>query len=205
MRKASLGSERIGVLIENLPQMFQLLSEQVQSLSTLISACFDEILDDDELRCRMDIIDELYSCAEDIDDIAVKFADAITDRVYEYETKTLVIPNVSPSEALSALMDDRGLKQSDLKSVASQSIVSDIVNGKRTMNLEQVKGFSSFFNVPVETFMGHKKNHREYGGFFKETEVVLCLPSVTGLEERSNQIWSFYSSYSCRLYQYFFL
>lgn len=154
MRKASLGSERIGVLIENLPQMFQILSEQVQSLSTLFSACFDEILDDDELQCRMDIIDELYSCADDINDIAVRFADAITDRVYEYETKTLVIPNVSPSEALSALMDDRGLKQSDLKSVTSQSIVSDIVNGKRTMNLEQVKGFASFFNVPVETFMG---------------------------------------------------
>jgi len=154
MRKASLGSEGIGGLIENLPQVLQIFSEQLYSVSVLMSACMDPVENDEDLQQRMDIIDELYSCAEDIEHVAVKFADLVTDRVYEYEKKMRNVPNVSPSEALVSFMQDRNLKQKDLNSVASQSIISDLINGKRAMNLEQVKGFATFFNVPVETFMG---------------------------------------------------
>jgi len=154
MRKASLGSEGIGGLIENLPQVLQIFSEQLYSVSVLMSACMDPVENDEDLQQRMDIIDELYSCAEDIEHVAVKFADLVTDRVYEYEKKMRNVPSVSPSEALVSFMQDRNLKQKDLNSVASQSIISDLINGKRAMNLEQVKGFATFFNVPVETFMG---------------------------------------------------
>ena len=154
MRKASLGSEGIGGLIENLPQMLHGFSEQLHSVSILMSACMEPVTDDHDLQERMAIIDELYSCAEDIDHVAIKFADLVTDRVYEYEKKNRNVPNVSPSEALSYCIKERGLRQADLKSVASQSIISELINGKRVMNIDQVKGFAAFFDVPVETFMG---------------------------------------------------
>ncbi|HBR0482757.1 TPA: helix-turn-helix transcriptional regulator [Klebsiella pneumoniae] len=55
---------------------------------------------------------------------------------------------------MSYFIKERGLRQADLKSVASQSIISELINGKRVMNIDQVKGFAAFFDVPVETFMG---------------------------------------------------
>ena len=45
------------------------------------------------------------------------------------------------------------LKQSDLKHIAPQSVISDILNGKRAINLAQAKGFSEYFNLPFETFI----------------------------------------------------
>lgn len=45
------------------------------------------------------------------------------------------------------------LKQSDLKHIAPQSVISDILNGKRTIYLAQAKGFSEYFNLPFETFI----------------------------------------------------
>jgi HTH-type transcriptional regulator/antitoxin HigA len=154
MRKASLGSEGIGGLIENLPLLLNSVSEQLSSVSYLLSACLEPVENDEDLQSRMAIIDELYAYAEDIEHIAIKFADLISDRVYEYEVKNREIPNVSPDEALAFFMKDRGVRQVDLRDIASQSVVSEIIHKKRSMSVEQVKGFSKFFGVPLETFMG---------------------------------------------------
>ena len=41
----------------------------------------------------------------------------------------------------------------DLMDIAPQSVISDILNGKRAINLAQAKGFSEYFNLPFETFI----------------------------------------------------
>ena len=56
------------------------------------------------------------------------------------------MPKVPAVEMLKGLMD----KQSDLKHIAPQSVISDILNGKRDINLAQAKGFSV-------TKIGHPK------------------------------------------------
>ena len=56
------------------------------------------------------------------------------------------MPKVPAVEMLKGLMD----KQSDLKYIAPQSMISDILNGKRDINLAQAKGFSV-------TKIGHPK------------------------------------------------
>ncbi|PHM74421.1 helix-turn-helix domain-containing protein [Xenorhabdus kozodoii] len=155
MRKTSLVTyEGIDGLIEILPQMMQSISEQLSPLALLFSACIEPIENDNDLTARMALIDELYSYAEDTEHAAAKFADLITDRVYEYEAKNRQMPNVTPREALSYFMKERGVRQIDLRDIATQSVISEILHGKRSMNIGQVKGFAKFFNVPVETFMG---------------------------------------------------
>ncbi|BET97968.1 helix-turn-helix domain-containing protein [Xenorhabdus taiwanensis] len=155
MRKTSLVTyKRIDGLIEILPQMMQSISEQISPLALLFSACIEPVENDEDLNARMALIDELYSYAKDTEHDAAKFADFITDRVYEYEVKNRQVPNVTPREALSYLMKERGIKQLDLRGIANQSVISEILHGKRSMNIGQVKGFAKFFNVPVETFMG---------------------------------------------------
>ncbi|WP_228005706.1 helix-turn-helix domain-containing protein [Xenorhabdus sp. BG5] len=155
MRKTSLVTyKRIDGLIEILPQMMQSISGQMSPLTLLFSACIEPVENDEDLNARMALIDELYSYAEDTGHAAAKFADFITDRVYEYEAKNRQVPNVTPREALSYLMKERGIRQLDLRDIANQSVISEILHGKRSMNIGQVKGFAKFFNVPVETFMG---------------------------------------------------
>ncbi|WP_232599732.1 hypothetical protein [Photobacterium carnosum] len=63
------------------------------------------------------------------------------------------MPKVPAVEMLKGLMDIKELKQSDLKHIAPQSVISDILNGKRAINLAQAKGFSEYFNLPFETFI----------------------------------------------------
>lgn len=53
----------------------------------------DPIENDDDLKCRMELIDELYSHADTPDHPAARFAERVVDRVYEYEAATVLIPD----------------------------------------------------------------------------------------------------------------
>lgn len=153
MKRDKIEATGLETFIANISSMFDSMSDQIATVSKLLSACHDPIESDDDLRGRMTLIDELYSHADSEDHAAARFAELVADRVYEYETATVLIPYSSQSEALAFLMNDRGIKQKDLADIASQSAISEILNNKRKMTVAQIKGFSDFFKVPVEFFM----------------------------------------------------
>jgi len=55
--------------------------------------------------------------------------------------------------ALKFLMEQHHLKQSDLPEIGSQSVVSEILHGKRALNIRQVKALSKRFGVTPEVFI----------------------------------------------------
>ena len=59
----------------------------------------------------------------------------------------------SPIDTLKALMQDHGLKQSDLAEIGSQGVISEILSGKRQFNARQIKLLSKRFNVSPTVFM----------------------------------------------------
>ena len=59
----------------------------------------------------------------------------------------------TPLEALSFLMKEHGVKQTDLTEVGSQGVVSEVLTGKRNLNIRQIKELSSRFNVSPLVFM----------------------------------------------------
>lgn len=61
-------------------------------------------------------------------------------------------PAMSAPELLAWLMNRDGLTQSSLPEIGSQSVVSEILAGKRTINLRQVKMLSTRFWLPMEMF-----------------------------------------------------
>ena len=64
------------------------------------------------------------------------------------------VKNISGINALKFLMEQHGLKQADLlEEIGSQSVVSGILNGKRQLNLKQIKKLSRRFHVSPETFI----------------------------------------------------
>ena len=73
----------------------------------------------------------------------------------DYERRTLPSePNSSPAEALRFLMDQNGLKQSDLEDVfGSQAAVSKVLNGRREISKAQAKGLAKRFHISTDAFI----------------------------------------------------
>ncbi len=65
------------------------------------------------------------------------------------------IPEIEgrPNDALKTLMEDHGLKQSDLPEIGSQGVISEILSGKRQFNVRQIKLLSKRFNVSPAVFL----------------------------------------------------
>lgn len=79
----------------------------------------------------------------------------VADRIREYEDRIHPWPDsATPSSLLAYLMEEHGLKQTDLPEVGPQSVVSEILSGKRAPNLRQVKALAIRFHVPMEALVG---------------------------------------------------
>jgi HTH-type transcriptional regulator/antitoxin HigA len=90
---------------------------------------------------------------DDADDPAWKLVAAITERIAEYEAREHPVPALPPHKVLRELMKEWALRQSDLPEIGTQSVVSEILSGKRALNLRQVKALAARFHVPVSVFI----------------------------------------------------
>ena len=70
-----------------------------------------------------------------------------------YEAQNLNELEGDPVSALHALMEEHGLKQSDLSEIGSQGVVSEILSGKRQLNVRQIKILSKRFKVSPAVFI----------------------------------------------------
>ena len=50
-------------------------------------------------------------------------------------------------------MEGHGLRQSDLPEIGSQGVVSEILNGKRELNVRQIRELAKLFNVSPAVFL----------------------------------------------------
>ena len=74
--------------------------------------------------------------------------------IENFEEKHYPIPQGDPREMLAHLLEERGLRPSDLWPVlGSKSRVSEILSGTRSISKEQAKKLAAFFRVPVDLFI----------------------------------------------------
>ncbi len=73
----------------------------------------------------------------------------------EYEARTLEpIPDLSPRELLASLMKMNNLKQTEMTEIfGTQSIVSEVLAGKREITKLQAKALAEKFAMKVEAFI----------------------------------------------------
>lgn len=71
----------------------------------------------------------------------------------EYDDVHYPAQEVSPLAMLRFLMSENSLAQSDLPEIGSQGVVSEILNGKRDLNVRQIKALSGRFHVPPGVFV----------------------------------------------------
>ncbi len=80
-------------------------------------------------------------------------ANLLTLLIEQYEQK-YDLGHADPLEALRTLMEDRGLRQRDLIPVfGSNSVASDVLNGKREICKPNAHRLAEFLHVPVSLFI----------------------------------------------------
>ncbi|MDP2067230.1 MAG: transcriptional regulator [Burkholderiaceae bacterium] len=84
---------------------------------------------------------------------AMGLVDIVGDLIEDFETERHPLPDVTGVQALKFLMEQHGIKQSDLHEIGSQGVVSEILAGKRELNIRQVRALSERFCVSPATFV----------------------------------------------------
>lgn len=79
--------------------------------------------------------------------------DTLGTLVHAYEEEHFPIPDATGAEVLRFLMDEHSLTQSDLPEVGSQGVVSEILSGKRELNVRQIRSLSQRFGVSSAVFV----------------------------------------------------
>lgn len=73
--------------------------------------------------------------------------------IYEYEEKQDIIPDIYGIDLLKVLIAELNLRQKDLVPIfKTESIVSDVLNGKRKLTLEHIQKLADFFHVSPTVF-----------------------------------------------------
>lgn len=80
-------------------------------------------------------------------------ADIVGDLIGDYEAEHQPIPDATGLQALRFLMQQHGLKQGDLTEIGSQGVVSEILAGKRELNVRQIRALCDRFGVSPATFI----------------------------------------------------
>ena len=105
-------------------------NELVSQLDTLL-----DIVGDDEAHHLMGLVD------------------VVSRLISAYEEQCLVDSEVKGIDALKYLIDAHNLSQSDFSEIASQGVFSEILNGKRALNIRQIKLLAKRFGVDPATFI----------------------------------------------------
>jgi HTH-type transcriptional regulator/antitoxin HigA len=79
--------------------------------------------------------------------------DTLGTLIKDYEDRNIPEPEGDAIGCLKFLMLEHNLKQSDLKELGSQGVVSEILSGKRQLNVRQIKTLSRRFKISPAVFI----------------------------------------------------
>ncbi len=84
---------------------------------------------------------------------AMELVDVVGDFVAQYEAQAAQLPAATGVQALRFLMQQHGVTQAALPEVGSQGVLSEVLSGRRELNLRQVRALAKRFNVSPATFL----------------------------------------------------
>jgi HTH-type transcriptional regulator/antitoxin HigA len=109
---------------------------------------------EEEYNQLVELLDELTDIVRDDENHPlVNLMDVVGVLIETYESEHVPEPVSDPIAVLKYFMVENGLKQKDLAELGSQGVVSEILSGKRELNVRQIKALSERFKVPVSVFV----------------------------------------------------
>lgn len=82
-----------------------------------------------------------------------RLIELLTLLIEDFEERLYALPPSSPLEIIRHLMDANGLRQSDMVDVfGSPSVVSEVLNGKRSLSKTHITKLAQRFHISPEVF-----------------------------------------------------
>jgi len=128
--------------------------ENISKVWPMVKAVFSVPHTEKEYRSLVKTLDSLIDEIGDNENHKLApVMETIGNLIENYESQKFSITEASPIDTLKYLMKEHGLNQSDLKEVGSQGVVSEVLKGKRNLNIEQIKKLSKRFHVSPLVFL----------------------------------------------------
>jgi len=101
----------------------------------------------------VDCLDQLLDAggAEETHPLAALVA-VLGERIAAWEQKLPPLPEADEADVLRFLLTQHGLTQADLPEVGSQGVVSEILAGKRRLNVRQIEALAARFGTSPAVF-----------------------------------------------------
>lgn len=81
--------------------------------------------------------------------------DALALLIEEYEDRVYPLPKAAPVEVIKAVMVAKNYTRADLVEVlGSKSRAADLLNGRREINLDQIRKISRAWGIPAGALIG---------------------------------------------------
>lgn len=104
-------------------------------------------------RAALKLLGQLMNAVDERGDHPLgDLMEKVADSIAAYERRKVEM-GTTPQEVLRFLMEEHGLNQSNLPEIGSQGVVSEILSGKRKLNLRQIKALAKRFGVSPATFL----------------------------------------------------
>ncbi|MDY7012393.1 MAG: transcriptional regulator [Cyanobacteriota bacterium] len=114
------------------------------------------IASEEEFVATQNVIDSLLD-RENPSKAEQDYLDVLGTLVYEYEQKQEPIPDIYGIELLEALLQEFDLRQKALVPIfKTESIVSDVLHGKRQLTTRHIEELASFFHISPACFFPNK-------------------------------------------------
>ena len=129
------------------------LTKELQAHWTAISPLLSIGNESDYERAVETLNDLLDEVGSDENHPLYGLLDTLGTLVHLYEEDHHPISTASGAEMLQFFMQEHDLTQGDLPEVGSQGVISEILSGKRDLNVRQIRALSQRFHVSPAVFI----------------------------------------------------
>lgn len=111
------------------------------------------IRNDEDYRKMVGLANELADHIEGEEGPLADLFGVVTDLIEVWESHHPDLPKAEPKDVLRYLLDSHDLKQKDLADIASPTVISDILSGRRAISKTVAKALAERFGTDVSAFM----------------------------------------------------
>lgn len=119
-----------------------------------VSKTLSTIHSENQYKRAVKLLDTLIDKVSDTPDPLIEsLIDTLGTLIKDYEDRKIAEPKGDPVGCLKYLMTEHDLRQNELPEIGSQGVVSEILRGKRQLNLRQIRNLSKKFKVSPAVFV----------------------------------------------------
>jgi HTH-type transcriptional regulator/antitoxin HigA len=111
------------------------------------------IRNDEDYRRMVALASELADHLESEEGPLADLFGVVTDLIEVWESHHPDLPKAAPKDVLRYLLDAHDLKQKDLADIASPTVISDILSGRRAISKTVAKALAERFGTDISAFM----------------------------------------------------